>query len=270
MANITAHCLVKNEEKFIRFVIESVIVAVDVILVYDTGSTDSTVAVIRGLMSAYPGKIILEEKGVCDRKRHTHLRNEMISKTTTEWFMVLDGDEVWTDRSLFEVHDIIAHQPQIECLITCFYLCVGDVRHYHYRSGQVEMLGRREHFYPRFFKKVNGIYWQGQYNEDTVVTHSGAVFFNKQNTAIMFHKYWHLTHLIRSSVTNDFTSGGTRGNKVIPTYFIIGRKIKELLPEVFMDQNEIPELSGVKSFFNFFLWSIKKVIIQFFPTPPQP
>lgn len=124
---LTAHCIVKNEERFCGYAIRSLIDHVDQVLVFDTGSTDGTVEVLKKLQREYPDKIVLEEKGEADKKRHTALRNEMIERTKTEWFVVLDGDEVWTQRGIEEIQEEI--QEGIQCLIVPFYLCVGDIVH---------------------------------------------------------------------------------------------------------------------------------------------
>ena len=131
---ITAHCLIKNEENFITYSIRSVIDYVDKIIIFDTGSHDKTVEIVRELIREYPNKIIFEEKGECDKKRHTELRQEMLEKTTTDWFMILDGDEVWTKHAFSEVKQIIEKKPQTECIIAPFYLCVGDIFHFSKRG----------------------------------------------------------------------------------------------------------------------------------------
>lgn len=248
--SLTAHCLVKNEEVFVTHAVTSVIDFVEQVFVYDTGSTDTTVKLIKELVKKYPNKIVFEEKGPCDKKRHTELRQEMVAKTKTDWFMVLDGDEVWSSQAMQEATGIIASQPQVECIMTPFYLCVGDVRHRYYKSGQIEMLGKKDFFYPRFIKLVNGVHWSGDYNEDTIINQKGEVFFNLKNSAIMTAHYWHMTHLKRSSADDDdYSSGGTRLSKRKLTYLFIGRKINEPIPEVLQSKEFF--LTPQKSFINF-------------------
>ncbi|MEI6288242.1 MAG: glycosyltransferase [bacterium] len=263
MASLTAHCLVKNEENFIRFSIGSVINYVDKVLVFDTGSSDKTIEIINELVLKHPHKIIFEEKGECDKIRHTALRQEMVDCTTTDWFMVLDGDEVWTDRGMTEVLSIIkGNKPEIECLIAPFYLCVGDVYHYSSR-GLFEIMGRLGHLTPRLFKKIRGANWRGVYEQDSIYDQSGNLFFNKKNTFFLKNKFWHLTHLQRSSFSNDYSSGGTRQKKFLATYFILGKKIKEILPEVFAKDQDKFKMSLAKSFFNFWPLAVKKIINKF-------
>lgn len=255
MGKITAHCLIKNEENFIEKSVESVLEFVDKIIIFDTGSIDKTVEIVKKMAGKYPEKIIFEEKGLRDKKGHTELRNEMIAKTATDWFMVLDGDEVWTKRAMSEAVQII-NSEKAECILAPFYLCVGDVYHAYFKKGSFHMLDRVGNITVRFFKNVRRIHWVGIYESDSLFDSENKIFFTKENSIFLKNKFWHLTHLKRSSVQNDFSSGGTRKNKVIPTYFILGRKIREMVPEVFADQSA---LRGLKSFFRFWPFALRKI-----------
>jgi glycosyltransferase involved in cell wall biosynthesis len=258
--SITAHTIIKNEENFISYAIKSVVDFVDKIIVFDTGSTDKTMEIVQKLAEEYPDKIIFEEKGDCDKKRHTELRQEMVDRTITEWFMILDGDEVWTKRGMEEVLKIINENPSAECLVAPFYLCVGDVYHRYYKNGDYEMLDRKDYFSPRIIKKIKGIRWSGDYNNDVLIFADGRVIFQKENTIFLKNKYWHLTHLKRSSKdNNDFSSYGTRKNKRRNTYFIIGSKIKEPIPEVLMN---CCKLSFMPSLINFFDLLLVKIWVK--------
>ncbi len=249
--SITAHCLVKNEENFIAYAIRSVIAFVEVILIFDTGSTDRTPEIISGLAKEFPGKIIFEEKGECDKKRHTVLRQEMVDRTDTEWFMILDGDEVWTERGMGEAVGLIG-EGNAEVIQSYFFECVGDIFHTHYMPGYKTIR----------FAKNDDVAWQGDYSNDDLYSKKLAKpIIEVKKTVILKNKFWHATHLIRSSVGGDsFSSGGIRSGKLAPTYFLIGRKIAEPIPEVFeMDKDKLA-MSGLRSFINFFPFAIKKLL----------
>ncbi|MEK9147474.1 MAG: glycosyltransferase [Patescibacteria group bacterium] len=258
---ITAHCLVKNEENFVWYAIKSVIDFVDQIIIFDTGSTDETIDKIKDLKQKHPDKIIFEERGECDKKRHTELRQEMLDRTTTDWFMILDGDEIWTERGIEEAIKSIHEKPETECLIAPFYLCVGDIFHRYYKNGLFGLFGQRGFFSPRIIKR-SGIRWGGDYGADTLYNKQGEIFFNEKNSLFLKNKYWHLTHLMRSqSDDNEYSSGGIRGGKRRLSYFMIGKKIKEEIPEIFEGGNF--EMSFSDSFFNFFLL-LKNKFFNFF------
>lgn len=93
MANgITVHMLVKNEEIFVKKAIESVIGIADEIIIFDTGSTDSTPEIIESINDP---KIRFYKKGLCTPEQLVSMRNEMIVMTKTKWFFVVDGDEIF-------------------------------------------------------------------------------------------------------------------------------------------------------------------------------
>ena len=109
---ITAQCLIKNEERFVEYSIRSVIDYMDSVLIFDTGSTDRTIEIIQDLIKEYPNRIILERKGECDRIKLQHYKQEMLEKTKTDWFMILDGDEVWSKAGIEEAIQTIPPSPR--------------------------------------------------------------------------------------------------------------------------------------------------------------
>ena len=239
---ITAHCLVKNEENFVGYAIKSVINFVDKVLIFDTGSTDKTVEIIKQLLALYPDKIIFEEKGSSDKMRHTALRQEMVDRTNTDWFMILDGDEVWTDRAMEEALKAI-NTGMYDGIKSNFYECVGDVYHRHFRDSYTTAR----------FVKLGEVQWGGGFNEDNFYTKKGEEFFKTKNVFLLENKFWHLTHLVRSSKDYfDYSSGGLRVGKRVLTYCVVGRKITEAPPEVFMPVDF--HLSHFNSCINFISW----------------
>lgn len=251
MPTITVHCIVKNEECFIEASLRSVVSFADRILVYDTGSTDATVERIRRVARDYPQKIIFEERGAVDRARHTALRQEMIDRTTTEWCLIVDGDEIWTARGAVELGTCIA-RSDIACVMVPFYLCVGDIFHETRRKGAYAMLGKRGWFSPRAFRKTQGVHWAGDYDHDTLRDTNNHIFFEAVPVAWMTERYWHVSHLTRSSLDQDvFSSGGARGNKRRLTYTCIGKKIREPVPEVFLHELTHRKISRMTSIVSF-------------------
>ena len=115
---ITVHCLIRNEERFIKAAILSVLPLAKRILVYDTGSSDATIEVVSSIqsdLSAVPsgtgqaGKIELVRKTFSSPRELTRFRNEMIERTTTEWFMVVDGDEIYPAQAIQGIAQALPH-----------------------------------------------------------------------------------------------------------------------------------------------------------------
>ena len=264
--SLTAHCLVRNEENFIWYAIKSVIDYVDRVIVFDTGSSDKTVQIIQQLVAEHPhDKIFFEEKGLCDKKRHTELRQEMIERTTTDWFMILDGDEVWTEQGMVEVYKAI-EEGNADCIIAPFYLCVGDVYHYSKR-GYYEVLGKRGHFYPRFFRRIQSMYWKGDYGEgDYVFAPNGKLFYETKKTIFLQSKYWHASALIRSSEDDEIKLGR---HKAVMSYSLrwigMGFRIDDVFPSVFQQRKSqaVQPISRVVSLKNMIVYLLTKYVKNF-------
>ncbi len=260
---LAVHCIVKNEENYIWYALTSVVAFADKIIVFDTGSSDKTVSIIKELQVHYPN-IIFEEKGECDQKRHTELRQEMIERTMSDWFMILDGDEVWSRRGMEEIMRVMSTEDT-ECFIAPFYLCVGDVYHYS-KKGAYTLRGKVVHATPRLFKNNKGLHWSGSYNHDAICDNEGRKVFEKEKVVFLQEKFWHLSHLRRSSIDDqEYSSGSSRKFKRRLTYFLIGKKIEEKIPEVFEENpgKYVKEMGVLESLKNFILLFPLK-ISQFF------
>lgn len=234
--SLTAHCLVKNEEKFVGFAIKSVVDFADKIIVFDTGSTDQTVEVIKNLVKEYPEKIIFEEKGPCDKLRHTQLRQEMLDRTRTDWFMILDGDEIWTKRAMEEAVKIMQKNNLIGCILNPYYLCAGDIFHHSVR-GKYVYENIKIHALARIFRITPEVKWNlGPYGVDDYVKDGKGNLIRGGNYVIMQNKYWHTSALVRSSKDSEVGLG--RHKQVMSFSLKIfgqGLKIRENIPEVFGD-----------------------------------
>lgn len=260
--SLTAHCLVKNEENFIEYAVRSVVDFVDSVLIFDTGSEDTTIEKIKKLQDEFPTKILFEEKGSANKERHTALRQEMIERTKTDWFMVLDGDEVWTNEGMQEAMKSLDDAGCV-CIIAPFYLCVGDIYHYSQR-GAYNIRGKLIHATPRFFKKSEGLHWQGSYDNDFVADAENKPVFEGDKVKFLKNGFWHVSHLRRSSSDNEtYSSGKDRRSKRRLTHFLIGRKIPDLMPGVFETKPSLAtaKLGWVRSFVNFVVLAIKKLSV---------
>lgn len=105
---ITGHMMVKNEEVFVARAIQAALPFCDEFIIFDTGSTDSTVAQIKSVSSK---KIRFFEKGSGDLKRLVRLRNEMIEMTKTEWFFLVDGDDIFWFSDIKKIREKIRRLP---------------------------------------------------------------------------------------------------------------------------------------------------------------
>ncbi len=198
MVKITAHVLVKNEENFIWFALMSVLDFVEEVFVYDTGSKDKTVQIIKSIDSP---KIIFVEKGEKNSRDLVNLRNEMMEKTKTPWFLLLDGDEVWPKETIVEAKEMTERAaPDKMALVLRTRNCVGDIYHYLPEEvGGYQILNMKGHFNIRLYRRTDDYQWQGIYPLEAYVDKSGqAVNYQKEKLLFLDKYIWHLTHLNRS------------------------------------------------------------------------
>lgn len=202
---LTAHCLVRNEERWVWYAIMSVIDYVDKILVFDTGSTDNTIKIVKSIKSP---KIIFEQKGVVDKKQFTQLRQEMLNRTTTSWFMVLDGDEIWPQKTISELQQTIIKAPKNkQAVVVGQWTCLGDVFHYSVELARERQPGVPDNLIgfrlPRAIKKINGLHCVGEYGYESYADSDEINISDWDKQRLIFlpdkYKYFHMTFLPRSS-----------------------------------------------------------------------
>lgn len=152
---IWAHTLVKNEERWIWYSIMSVIDYVDKLLVWDTGSTDKTVEIVKAIQKKYPKRIDLRQVGDITPDEFPLIRQKMLDETKADWFLVLDGDEIWWEESIRKAVDVIEKRGNLlESLIVPNYMLVGDMYHYQEeRAGQYRFGDKKGHFNLRFVNR---------------------------------------------------------------------------------------------------------------------
>lgn len=197
---IVGHCLVKNEERFIWYAINSVIDFLDEIYVWDTGSTDKTCEIIKSIKSK---KIHFEEKGKCTPEELSKLRNEMIKITPSDWIFILDGDEIWHNDAIKEIVDTIyEYKDTIDLIVSPVKMLVGDI--YHYQSeeaGRYQLKDRKGHFNIRAIRNFEGLSIKGIYPNEAYVDKNGIKIqdFPKERMIFAQNYYLHASHLKRSS-----------------------------------------------------------------------
>lgn len=127
---IWAHTLVKNEARWLWYAVNSVIDRVDKLLLWDSGSSDGSLMIEKELKKRYANKIILKERKINSGEDFTVVRQEMLNETESDWFLVLDGDEIWWEESIKKVVDVINAKESIESIFVPTINLVGDIFHY--------------------------------------------------------------------------------------------------------------------------------------------
>ena len=128
---IWAHTVFKNEERWLWFSVTSVIDHVDKVLLWDSGSTDKSWQIALLLKEKYGDKIDLKQFGPVTPEEFTNVRQEMLDVTDADWFLVVDGDEIWWENSIKRViSEIEKSDSNIETIVVPNVNLVGDIYHH--------------------------------------------------------------------------------------------------------------------------------------------
>lgn len=189
----TIHSLVRNEDQWAWFALKSWQKFNLPLLVIDDNSTDQTQKVLHSLnISFAPNTAKLPV---------TEIRNHLISQTKTEWFVLLDGDEVWNHTIIGKfLKHLAAVSPKVLGVFLKTRNCVGDVWHFLPESaGKYQLAGRTGNLNIRAYRKHAGLKWFGTYPLEHYGSKDGPI--NTQPDKLSFFEgyYWHMTNLARSS-----------------------------------------------------------------------
>lgn len=226
MKNLSVHMIIKNEERWVWYALQSVLPYVERIIVYDTGSVDKTIPIIKTVASP---KIKLALRGGVSPKQLVELRNEQLQQTKTNWFMLLDGDEVWTKAAIEEAVDVCTTAPShVTALVSPTVVPVGDLRHFQSnRAGQYNIQNHKGHFNIRFYRRREKYMWRGIYPLEAYCDEKEQKVQDKEKEILFLNQpYWHMTHLVRS--THDSHKKrkleiGQKGNVAMPEVFTLSR-----------------------------------------------
>ena len=207
---ITAHSLVKNEERFIWFSVMSVIRYVDKIFLWDTGSTDNTVKIIKEILKVEKVKdrVEFKEVGEVDVNKFTDVRQKMLEETDSDWFMIVDGDEVWWEDSIKQIVSTIRTEGEkLDFIVSPYYNIVGDIYHYQdaaaglYKvgdhSGHINIRAVNKHIEGLHFNKPHG--QQGLYDDAEILIQNR----NPLRYKFLNEPYMHFTNVVRSGSRKD-------------------------------------------------------------------
>ena len=228
-SDITVHMVVKNEDQWVWFALQSVLPFADQVLVTDTGSTDRTKDIIRSIASP---KIQFLQTTTTTPNEITAIRQRQLNMTKTPWFWLVDGDEIYPQKTAQEV--LAATKRSYEGIVVRRYDLLGDVYHRQKETiGEYRLYGVQGHLVTRLInkQKIPGLYVAGAYPDEG--------YFDRDGVSLQDHdaKKWYITknylyhamYLKRSSRGGNLAYVFNRKKYKIET----GIKIEGTLPEVF-------------------------------------
>ncbi len=259
-SNITVHMIVKNEDRFIWYAIQSVVDFVDKLIIYDTGSSDKTLSIIKSIKNK---KIHLSEKQIANKHDISLLRQKQLEETDTDWIWIVDGDEIYPFSLCREIRNTVKYGGKsIEGIVVGRYDLLGDIYHYQKESvGTYNLFDKKAHLVIRLLniKNINGLHIDGIYPYEGYYDNQGkeVILHRKENYYFTKGKLFHAMYLARSSQTFHNTYNRNK--------FKIERGLKildpEKIPEVFLKKTDgVPIVTTRRSnFYEFFSWFITPV-----------
>lgn len=262
---IVAHCLVKNEERFIWYSLMSVLPFVDMIMVWDTGSTDRTLEIVKSIDSS---KIQTKQLGEVDPNTFTQVSQQMLDETPKgfTWMLVLDGDEVWPTPSIEALTRFAQVHPEYESVVVRSNNLVGDIYHGLPQSaGGYHLAGQIGHLALRLvnLKNIPGLHFDRPHGQRGLFDKKGQLIQDRDPKKIKFLDvyYHHATHLQRS--------GSRQGDLLVPKRagklkYELGKSIsKPEIPEIFFSARP-PVVPDVTAKASLSFWLIASIL-----TPPR-
>ncbi len=230
--------VVKNEDRFIWYAISSVLPYVVKLLIFDTGSTDNTVFIIKSFNDK---KIIFQEKGNVDAEELAKLRQQQIEMTKTDWIWILDGDEVYPQKTAEKVVKLTENKSLYGIIVNRYDL-LGDIYHFQdEKIGVYNQFGKIGHYVLRLInkKRFKKLQVMGRYPNEYFADSSGRSIKNygKDKFAFVEEKIFHAMYLKRSTLGGNLKETLNRSKQKIE----LGKKIDDKeLPEVFFQKR--PEM----------------------------
>lgn len=207
MNDLTIHCIVKNEEKWIWYALSSILKIADQALIFDTGSTDKSVEIIKTFKNK---KIIFEQKGEVNPAGLTRLRIEQLKRTKTEWLLILDGDEIWPNKTAQELISVIKKADRsVYGAVIRAWNAVGDIYHYHPESTKYHWPFAPKNYFGwanlRLIRtSIPNLSISGDYPLEAYIDDKGTPIQNHGSKHLVFlkNRYFHTTYLVRSESRN--------------------------------------------------------------------
>lgn len=215
---IWANTIVNNEENFLWFAVMSIANFVDKILIWDSGSTDKTVEVIKALQTKLGAKVKFKEVGKVDPEQFTKMRQKMLERSKADWILILDGDEIWWENSIKKLISEIKNKGnEVEGIVVPMVVPVGDIFHLQEElAGRYKILGKRGHISLKALSKnIPGLHVDWPYGKEGFFDGDGKLIQERENIIFLDAPILHVTHLKRSPERRQFEKIKIEiGNKV--------------------------------------------------------
>ncbi len=200
--SITAHMIVKNDDQWVWFAIQSTLKHVDRFLISDTGSSDQTIPIIQSFKNP---KIEFRQTNAKTPAEIVTLRQQQLDQTKTDWLWMIDADEIYPEKTCSEIHEIIFSNTDLVGVLVRRHDMLGDMFHYQSNEtvGGYNIFGHIAHYSPRLIRTTSpGLMLKGEYPNEGFYDSNGKalLLYAPDMFAVTSNRYLHATYLKRSSL----------------------------------------------------------------------
>ena len=210
---VTVHTLVKNEDQFVWYALASVLPFVTDAIIYDTGSTDKTWQIVTYLKNNNPfnTSLRISQIPVSSASEITSLRLRQLKETTTPWFLLVDGDEIWKEKEIIKLLDLTKSLPsQTLAVVNQTREVVGDIWHYlPQQFGKYNFFDKAGHYNIRLMRNYP-FSLEGAYPNESYSINGNSINQIKEKLSYSDSWYLHASHLKRTSNTKETVLGRRR------------------------------------------------------------
>ena len=253
MNKITACMIVKNEDRFVWYAVNSVLPFVSRFLITDTGSTDKTGQIIKSIKSP---KITIFTKKNASPGLLTKYRQQQTDMVKSGWMWIVDADEVYPQKTAEKITLTINRQSSLDGIIVRRFDLLGDIYHFQDESiGSYNQFGKIGHFVLRLINKDHfpALQVLGDYPNEYFAQNGISIKARgKNNFAFVEDRIFHAMYLPRSTNGNILSNVINRQKYKIE----MGHPIdKKFLPKVFFTPHPdiVPEVLQKRSIFYFII-----------------
>ena len=185
---IAVNILTWNGEDWIEEAVRSVMPYIDECYVYDSGSTDGTMKILKRLKTEFPN-LYFSQKDVQVREANdlngtqwnhkeknialTSMLNELKMWTKSEWILKLDDDEVMPEKTMLEIRRVVENSPVPAYSIPFL--------HFEDNLGQIVHPAEHRNFaVARLFRNIPEIKWVNPYSME-VIAYNGKKISSRAN-----------------------------------------------------------------------------------------
>ena len=239
--------IVKNEDRFVWYAVNSTLPYVDRFIIFDTGSTDKTVAVIKTIKS---GKIDFYQKYDASSAHLSSYRKEQADMVKKGWLWLVDADEVYPRATAATVVAKMNSPSRLPGIIVRRYDLLGDIYHYQRETvGSYSHFGITGHYVLRCLDKdtFTNIEVLGNYPREYFAEKGKPVIdLGKAKFFFVEKRIFHAAYLIRSTAGSILFNTLNRRKYKIELGLPVNRGQQ---PEIFSAPRPdiVPDVTGKRS-----------------------